>query len=240
MSRRGLVAMGVFGVALAASAAVAHQGIFEYWKSGARTRRSGSATTRGQANPRQTSPSAPAPSAATPATPSWTEAWFADSTRVHRRLAEMVQVLKAPMVGETYPLPKGGGFVCSRIEGEGVSGSAGLTCVLRCAGPELGGRRQNWFYADRSDGVPVLDRVRWSIAAPRPSPAAAWRDFLVALTDSITAVMGPPARGGADSTHVAWSWGGRRTTLRLHGGPAKVDSLEIECLSDRLASKLTP
>jgi hypothetical protein len=240
MSRRGLVAMGVLGIALAASAAAARQGIFEYGKAGARTRRSGSTTTRGQASPRQTGPQTSAPSAAAPTTPSWTEAWFADATLVRKRLADIVQAVKVPMIGETYPLPKGGGFVCSRIEGNGASAGGGLTCVLRCDGPELGGRRRNWFYVDRPDGAPVLDRVRWSMPAPRPTPSARWHEFFVALADSITSVMGPPAQGSADGAGVAWSGGGYRTSLRLHGGPAKVDSMEIECLSDRLATRMAP
>ena len=147
----------------------------------------------------------------------------------------MTEALTIPMIGQTYPLPRGGGFVCSRPDG-GRPSEGGLSCVLECVGMELGARRRNWFYASASEPAPTLDRVRWVILAPRGTPRAPWRALFLVLSDSLSAAMGRPTWSGADSTDAMWTSEGFTTAMRLHGDPNGVDSLEMECVSERLAT----
>jgi hypothetical protein len=231
MSRLSLAAIMVLGITLAASVA-ARQGTFEYWKAGARTTSKKSAQPPSHSTSRQTSSAARSPSP--PTVPSWTEAWFSDPNLVRRRIGEMSEAMANPMIGETYPLPRGGGFVCTQPEGS-VTPSGGLVCVLQCTGPELGGRRYNWFYMAGSAGMPTLERVRWAIVPPRSTPRAPWRPFFFALTDSLSRVMGQPVWSGPDSMGATWNWKGRVTTMRLHAVPTRVDSVDMECVAERLA-----
>jgi hypothetical protein len=228
-----MAAIVVLGLMLSATEA-STQGIFEYWKAGTKRGPSRSASPHGHAHPGPTG--SPAPSPPAPAITGWTVAWFSDSTLVRRRVGETIEALRVPMIGQTFPLPRGGGFACTRLESGAAPAAGDLVCVIECAGPELGGRRQNWFYADGADGTPTLDRVRWLITAPPSSPRAPWRAFVRAVADSLSRAMGPPAWSGPDSMDVAWNGPDYATTIRLHATPTPVDSLEIECVSKRLAA----
>ncbi|HET9951130.1 MAG TPA: hypothetical protein VFS09_04975 [Candidatus Eisenbacteria bacterium] len=233
MNRLGIAAIVLLGITLTPTVA-APQGIYEYWKAGTKRSRSKAALPSGHA--RAGASGASAPSAPARAITPWTPAWFSDSTLVRRRIGEMTEAMTVPMIGQTFPLPRGGGFVCTRREGGEPPAESGLTCVIECAGPELGGRRHNWFYAGGASGTPTLDRVRWLILAPPSSAGAPWRAFVRAVADSLSREMGPPAWAGPDSTVATWRGLDYRTTVRLHGDSARVDSLEVECVSERLAS----
>ena len=232
MDRRCFITIAALGITLAASAA-ARPGIYEYFKAGTKRGHSGARLPQGPSHARQTEPAAPSRSA--PGIAPWSEAWFSDSTSVRRRIGEMTDALTVPMIGQTYPLPRGGGFVCSRMESEGASGEGVLACVLHCSGPELGGRRQNWFYSSETSPSPTLDRVRWVMVAPTPALRASWWAFVRVVADSLSHVMGPAAWAAPDSSEATWSWRGYTTSMRLHGGAARIDSLELECVSERLA-----
>jgi len=233
MSRCRLAAIALLGITLATSA-TAHQGIFEYWKAGARRGRSKSSLPA----PRSRAQESNQPGwerSDRPAAP-WTDAWFSDSTLMRRHLATMTGSLTVPMVGQGFPLPKGGGFVCSRIEGGVEPADGGLTCIIECIGPELGGRRWNQFYASEADPEPTLDHVRWLVLAPREAPAERWRAFYLALVDSLSGAMGQPSWTGTDKAEATWRNDDYTTTVRFYGGPARVDSLEMESVSARFAA----
>ena len=233
MGRFGIATIVILGLATGASASSA-QGIFEYWKAGTKRGPARPASPHGHPHAGQTG--AAAPSSHPPAVAPWTETWFSDSTLVHRRVAETIEALSVPMIGQTFPLPRGGGFACTRLESGAAPAEGDLACVIECVGPELGGRRHNWFYEGGESNVPTLDRVRWLIVAPPASPRAPWRAFVRAVSDSLSRTMGPPSRSDPDSLDVSWSGREYATTLRLHASPACVDSLEIECVSQRLAT----
>ena len=233
MRRIGLLAVVGLGLTLAPTAA-SSQGIYEYWKAGTKRGPSRSALAHGHARAGQTS--APAPSASASTVVPWTSGWFSDSMLVGRGVGEMVEALTVPMIGQSFPLPRGGGFVCTRLDESSPPAAGGLTCVIECVGPELGGRRHNWFYAGGENGTPALDHVRWLILAPSASPRGSWRAFVHAVADSLAPAMGRPAWSVPDSLEVGWTCRDYATTMRLHATATRVDSLEIECVSNRLAA----
>ncbi len=233
MNRRHLAAIALLGITLATSAA-AHQGIFEYWKAGARRGRSksslpapGSRASQPDATERARSARPPAP---------WTDAWFSDSTLIKRHLTTMTGSLTVPMIGQGFPLPRGGGFVCSRLEGNNEPADGRLACIIECIGPELGGRRWNRFYVSASDPTPTLDHVRWLVLARHATPPAPLRAFYLALAESLSGVMGQPEWTRPDSAQATWRGKEYTTTMRYHGDPAGVDSLEMVSISERLAA----
>lgn len=231
MGRRLITAIIVLGVTLAATAA-ARPGIYEYWKAG--TKRSRTKATLPTGRSRLVRREVTLPPASAPAVTPWTESWFANPVLVRARIAEMRAAITVPMIGQSFPLPRGGGFVCTRLEGSGAPTAGGLVRVIECAGSELGGRRQNQFYSGGANDPPTLDRVRWVILAPPSSPRERWRAFLHEAADSLSIPLGPATRSGVDSTDATWTSREFTTTMRLYGDPARVDSLEFECHSERL------
>ena len=125
--------------------------------------------------------------------------------------------------------------MCAQTGDGGSPAEGGLTCVLQCVGPEVGGRRYNSFYVSGSGAIPTLDRVRWVILAPRSTPRAPWRAFFLVLADSLSCAIGQAVWAGPDSMEAAWNCKGYTATMRLHEAPTRVDSLEMECVSERLA-----
>jgi hypothetical protein len=234
MSRHGFVAFLVLGVLLAASVA-ARPGIYEYFKAGTKRSRTKAALPRGHGRAHDGNVASPGRPGVTVVP--WSDDWFADSTLVRRRVADMTEALTIPMIGQTFPLPRGGGFVCTRVEGGDGVAAGGLACVIECTGPELGGRRHNWFYASDADPAPTLDRVRWVIVAPAPAPRERWRALVAAVADSLSRAMGPPTWIGPDRMAATWNFHGRTTTMRLHGAAERVDSLDMESVSERLGTR---
>jgi hypothetical protein len=216
---------------MAASLGSGRPGMYDYWKAG--TKRKGSRTLPNESrSPRSTAP-------ATPLSPSpqgpepWTEPWFADPSLVREHVQKMSEAIRVPMIGERFPLPRGGGFSCESVD-VGVASPSGTKRVLECVGPELGGSRWNEFYAPTADALPTLERVRWRILAPTPAHLGPWRAVVTALRDSLTGSFGEPAWASDDSLSLRWNQDGYRTTVRLHATTARAESLEITCVSDRV------
>ena len=235
----GLALAASFLALSLASAAAARPSIFEYWKAGTHTNKSsGSRTPRkspsAESGPR-TVRAAEAASVARPSRPSaWTAAWFSDRDLVRRQLVAMEEAISVPMIGERYPLPRGGGFRCTQAQSDPSQISGAATWVLRCQGPDIGGERENDFYMPAPGIAPVLERVRWVIRPPARTPLASWRVFYRELADSLSRTMGPPTWSGPDSVAARWVWNHCQTTIRLHFHAAGVESLEVACASDRL------
>jgi hypothetical protein len=232
--RRSVTGITCIALLLAAVAA-ARPGMYEYFKAG--TKRSRTSATLPHGRGRAGATDAATLAHSTPSVAPWTEAWFADSSLVRRRVAETAEALAVPMIGQAFPLPRGGGFVCTRVDGGGEAASGDLSCVIECAGPALGGRRRNWFFASDADPTPTLDRVRWVITAPAPGGREPWRAFVLEVADSVSRVLGPPDWSDSEHTAATWTAAGRTTLLRLYGDPTHVDSLEMECVSDRLTKR---
>lgn len=165
--------------------------------------------------------------------PLWSEAWFSNRGLVREQVRSMVGAITASMVGESYPLSRGGGFRCTQPSGAGAGGAS--SWAMRCTGLEIGGQRENDFNVITPGAAPVLERVRWLVVAPASSRGEQWHNFYSELTDSLTRAMGQPSWTAADHSSVRWSWNGAETTALIHGGTAHVESLEITCLSNRLA-----
>lgn len=217
---------------MAASLGSARPGMYEYWKSG--TKRKGSRTLpRESRTSHATSAAAPSTSSRPPQGPRpWSEDWFSDPKLVREHLREMAETIRLPMIGEGYPLPRGGGFACTPVDEPAISPNAKR--LLECTGPELGGDRWNEFYAPAPDEPPTLERVRWRIVAPPPAPLDRWRAVVVALRDSLAGSIGAPSWTSADSLSIRWDQDGYRTSVRLYATPSRADSLEITCVSNRL------
>jgi len=165
--------------------------------------------------------------------PIWSEAWFTNHALVRGQVVAMVQAITASMIGESYPLPRGGGFRCTQPSGAGGQGD-GPAWAMRCTGSDVGGQRENDFNVITPGTAPVLERVRWIVVAPASSHTEAWRGFYKELTDSLTRALGP-ASWSADHMSARWDSNVAETTARLHGVPTHPESLEVTCLSDRLA-----
>ena len=165
--------------------------------------------------------------------PIWSEAWFSNRALVRGQIQEMVQSITASMIGERYPLPRGGGYRCTQPTGGAETNGDGRSWAMRCVGSEVGGQRENDFSVLAPGTAPVLERVRWLVVASgRPE---AWHGFYQELTDSLTRAIGPPSWAAADHAGVRWNGNGSEITARLHGTSAYAESLEVTCVSDRLA-----
>jgi len=179
---------------------------------------------------KHTAETAREPRAEGPAT--WSEAWFANHALVRGQIEAMVQTITASMIGERYPLPRGGGFRCTQPSGAGAGDDPAW--AMRCTGTEAGSQRENDFNVITPGTAPVLERVHWIVVAPQATHPEAWRSFYRDLTDSLTRVMGTPS-WAADHMSARWNWNGTETTARIHEVSAHSESLEVTCLSDRLA-----
>ena len=229
---RGFIITLLAGL-MVASVGNARPGMYDYWKAG--TKRKGSATvpreSRTSRSTTPATPSAPAPKGPEP----WTEAWFSDPTLVAGHVHEMAEAIRVPLIGERFPLPRGGGVPCTPVDPMSSPAVGEMRLVVECDGQELGGERRNEFYAPSPDAAPTLERVRWRIQTPAPAPVAPWREVVAALRDSLSGSIGIPAWTSADSLAMRWDLSGYRTAIRLHATEARVDSLEITCVSDRVA-----
>ena len=210
------------------------QGVFEYWKAGAHTKRS-SRSPLPSATPRSTVKQAPAgsPGAARPAAePTWTEAWFADRGAVRRQIGALRDAIAVPMIGERYPLPRGGGFRCSDLDAEPRAAEDPEPWAMRCSGTDAGCTRENFFVLPGPGTAPVLLRVRW--AARSSSSPAAWRSYYRELADTLARAIGQPAWVSPDSMATRWERSDHAITLRLHLSPAHTESLEVVARSSLL------
>ncbi|HET9252994.1 MAG TPA: hypothetical protein VFP58_12845 [Candidatus Eisenbacteria bacterium] len=230
-ARRHLLLVAVLACIALASLADARPGFYDYWKAGTKRKRSGSTLPQGRestsnqrAAPRKTAPeSGPEP---------WTSSWFSDPKLVEEHLAAMTQTIRKPLIGERFPLPRGGGFACSRRDGG--PGAPGLLLSIECHGPDLGGERRNEFYAPSEEAPATLERVRWIIVARDTVASDRWRAVMLALGDSLSRAAGAPEAVHADSMGAACDLDGYTATMRLHASAARMDSFEIRCESDRL------
>jgi hypothetical protein len=226
------------------SEAIARPGIFEYWKAGTHAKKSsGSSLPRtshgSETGPRTTHAAESARTARDQQPPAWTDAWFSNRDLVRKQLATMREAIAIPMIGERFPLPRGGGFRCTQAAADTSHAVDASHWTLRCVGPDIGGERVNEFYVPAPGTAPVLERVRWVVRAPATARQASWGKFYRELADSLSRIMGPPAWSGHDSTTARWSCDHHETTIQLHSNSARVDSMAILCLSDRLA-KVAP
>ncbi len=210
------------------------QGVFEYWKAGAHTKRSSRSPL-----PRTTPPStvkhAPAgsPGAARPAAePAWTEAWFADRGAVRRQIGALRDAIAVPMIGERYPLPRGGGFRCSDLDAAPRAADDPEPWAMRCSGTDAGLTRENFFVLPGPNTAPVLVQVCW--AARASSSTAAWRSYYRELADTLSRAMGQPVWVAPDSMGMRWERSDHAITLRLHVSPAHAESLEVIARSSLL------
>jgi hypothetical protein len=223
---------------LALGSTAGAQGIFEYWKAGAHTK-------RGKAPLPSTSPSstvqhAPGSDARAhpPAGPApWTHAWFADRAAVSRQIAALRDAVAAPMIGERYPLPRGGGFRCTPFDAAPHAPDDAEPWAMRCAGPDASCARENFFACQTPGAVPTLVQVRWTARVPAGAAAAEWRSHYQALADTLTRALGPPA--SADSTMFRWDRADHAITARIHGSFARPDSIEILARSSSLPAPRT-
>jgi len=165
--------------------------------------------------------------------PLWSEAWFSNRGLVREQVRAMVGAITESMVGESYPLSRGGGFRCTQPNAAADGGAP--SWAMRCTGSEIGGQRENDFNVITPGTAPVLERVRWLVVAPASARGEQWRSFYTELTDSLTRAMGQPSWTAADHSSVRWSWNGSETTTHFHGGTSHAESLEVTCLSNRLA-----
>ena len=226
---------------LVASIGHARPGMYDYWKAG--TKRKGSSTLpRESRTSHSTTPGTP--SASVPKGPEpWTEAWFADPKLVAEHIREMAEAVGVPLIGERFPLPRGGGVPCTPVDPMSAPTVGDMRRVVECNGPSLGGEQWNEFYAPGPDAAPTLEHVRWRIQAHAPAHVAAWRGVVTALRDSLSGSIGVPTWTSPDSLALRWDQAGYRTTITLHVTAARADSLEITCVSDRMsgaAVKLPP
>jgi hypothetical protein len=219
---------------LALASTAAAQGVFEYWKAGAHTKRS-SRSPLPSATPRSTVKQAPAGSqgAARPAAePAWTEAWFADRGAVRRQIGALREAIAVPMIGERYPLPRGGGFRCSDLDAAPRAADDPEPWAMRCSGTDAGLTRENFFVMPGPGTAPVLLQVTWATRAS--SSTAAWRSYYRELADTLSRAIGQPVWVAPDSMAMRWERSDHAITLRLHVSPAHAESLEVTARSSLL------
>lgn len=214
----------VLTLALASTASA--QGIFEYWKAGAHTKRGASPLP--STPPSSTVHHAPGATGAahTPAGPSpWTHPWFSDRAAVGRQIATFREAVAVPMIGETYPLPRGGGFRCTPFDAASHAPDDPEPWAMRCAGPDASAARENFFACPSPGSAPVLVQVRWTVRVPAAAEAGEWRSYYQALADTLTHAFGlPDTLNGAV---LQWDRPDHRVTARLRGALAHPDSIEI-------------
>lgn len=227
-------ALALLAGILVASAGSGRPGMYDYWKAG--TKRKGSATLPRESRSSSRSTAPAVPSAPVPKGPEpWTEAWFGDPKLVAEHVHEMAEAISLPLIGERFPLPRGGGVPCTPLDPMSAPAVGDMRRVVECNGPSLGGERWNDFYAPGPDAAPTLENVRWRILAPAPAHVAAWRGVVTALRDSLSGSIGVPTWTSPDSLALRWDQAGYRTTMTLHVTAAQADSLVITCVSDRMA-----
>jgi hypothetical protein len=223
---------------LAVASTAAAQGIFEYWKAGAHTKRGKSPlpTTSPSSTVRQAPGSAVRAHA--PAGPAaWTHAWFADRAAVSRQIAALRDAVAVPMIGEHYPLPRGGGFRCTPFDAAAHAPDDAEPWAMRCAGPDASCARENFFACPAPGAAPTLVQVRWTARAPAGAATAEWRSYYRALADTLTQALGRPA--SVDSTMLRWERSDHAITARFHGSSAHPDSIEILARSSSLPAPRT-
>jgi hypothetical protein len=216
------------------SEAEARPGFWEYGKARTRTKRTSRSVLAQPTRRSRTQPAAPSRATRVQHPPTWSLAWFSDRSLVRAQVVAVAEAISHSMIGERYPLPRGGGFRCTGTQSAGRA--PGDEWVLRCAGPELGGTRENDFYQAAPNASPILERVHWVFRSPSKERRP-WLSFHRELTDSLLRVMGRPAWVSPDSMASRWSWSNMSTTVRFDSGPAEFGSLEVTCLSDRLAGE---
>lgn len=218
---------------LVASVGSARPGMVDYWKAG--TKRKSSSTipreSRTSRSPTPVTSSAPTPKGPVP----WTGAWFSDPKLVAEHVHEMSEAIRVPLIGERFPLPRGGGVPCTPVDPMSSPAVGDMRRVVECSGPDLGGERWNEFYAPSPEAAPTLEHVRWRIQANAPAHVAPWRQVFTALRDSLSGSIGAPTWTSPDSLALRWDQDGHHTTIRLHVTAARADSLEITCVSDRIS-----
>jgi len=223
---------------LIVASTAAAQGIFEYWKAGAHTKRGKSPLP--STSPSSTAQQAPgsAVRARAPAGPTaWTHAWFADRAAVGRQIAALRDAAAAPMIGERYPLPRGGGFRCTPFDAAPHAPGDAEPWAMRCTGPDASCERENFFACSAPGAAPTLVQVRLTARVPAGATAAEWRQYYRALADTLTEALGPPV--SADSTMLRWDRSDHAVVARIHGGFAHPDSIEILARSNALPSART-
>ena len=225
-----------FMLVLASSAAA--QGIFEYWKAGAHTKRGKSPLPSTSPSPTvQHGPGGGVAVHAAAGPAAWTHAWFADRAAVRKQVAALKEAVGNSMIGERYPLPRGGGFRCTPFDAAPHAPDDPEPWAMRCTGSDASCARENFFACPSPGAAPVLVQVRWTARVPAEASAAEWRSYFRALADTLTQALGSPAV--ADSTMLRWDRSDHAVTARLHGGSARADSIEILARSSTLPSPRT-
>ena len=214
------------------------QGIFEYWKAGAHTKRGKSPLPSTSPSSTVQQASGSAVRARAPAGPAaWTHAWFADRAAVSRQIAALRDAVAAPMIGERYPLPRGGGFRCTPFDAAPHAPDDAEPWAMRCAGSDAACTRENFFACPAPGSAPALVQVRWTARIPDAAAAAEWRSYYRALADTLTRALGPPA--SADSTMLRWDRSDHAITARIHGSSAHPDSIEVVARANTLPAPRT-
>jgi hypothetical protein len=223
---------------LVLASTAAAQGIFEYWKAGAHTKRGKSPLPSTSPSPSVQHAPGAAGTAHTPSGPAaWTQAWFADRPAVRRQMAALKDAVATPMIGERYPLPRGGGFRCTPFDAASHAPDDPEPWAMRCTGSDASCTRENFFACPAPGAAPVLVQVRWTARVPAGASGAEWRSYYRALADTLTRAMGSPVT--ADSTVLRWDRSDHAVTARLHGGSAHPDSIEILARSSALPAPRT-
>lgn len=162
--------------------------------------------------------------------PLWSAAWFADSIFVKRTVVAMADTITAVRAGAMYPQGRAG-RACDEFHGQSYSFTPEEYWLFRCAGSELGGRREDLYYQVSADSAPTLERVRWFVSAPSGTTPSQWREFRSRLADRLARSWGPSNDSGSSGPlHGSAS----TLTIRLNGTATTIDSLEIELRTDRL------
>jgi hypothetical protein len=230
--------ISLIALMLTVTSTAAAQGIFEYWKAGAHTKRGKSPLP--STAPPSTVQHAPASAvrAHAPAGPAaWTHAWFADRAAVSRQIAALRDAVAAPMIGERYPLPRGGGYRCTPFDAAPHAPDDAEPWAMRCAGPDASCARENFFACPVPGAAPTLVQVRWTARVPAGAATAEWRSYYQALADTLTRALGPPV--SADSTMLRWDRSDHAITARIRGSVAHPDSIEILARSHALPAPRT-
>ena len=225
---------------LAFASTAAGQGIFEYWKAGAHTKRGKSPLPSTPPSSPSTVQHAPGSGVAVhaPAGPAaWSRAWFADHAAVRRQIASLRDAVAVSMIGERYPLPRGGGFRCTPFDAAPHAPDDPEPWAMRCTGPDASFARENFFACPAPGAAPVLVQVRWTVRVPAGASAAEWSSYYRALADTLTQALGSAVT--ADSTVLQWDRSDHAVTAQLHGSPAHPDSIEILARSTALPAQRT-
>jgi hypothetical protein len=234
----GMRRIYLIALMLVLASTAAAQGIFEYWKAGAHTKRGKSPLP--STSPSPTVQHGPGGGVAVhaPAGPAaWTHAWFADRAAVRRQIGAFKETVGSPMIGERYPLPRGGGFRCTPFDAAPHAPDDPEPWAMRCTGPDASFARENFFACLTPGASPVLVQVRWTARAPAGASAGEWRSYYRALADTLTQALGSPVV--AESTMLRWDRSDHGVTARLHGGSARPDSIEILARSSTLPTQRT-